>query len=304
METRTNSRNQNIELGKVSWVRDYHQALAQSERTGKPVIVFFQEIPGCATCVNFGRQVLSHPLMVEFIENEFVPLAIFNNIPGKDSDILALYNEPSWNNPVAHFTDGLGSDIIPKLTNNYHPLGMYNKMIQALEVVGRPVPKYAVLLGEDLKMEYGKLSTTIYETPCFWSGETSLALHPAVKYTEAGKIGIAEAVMIYFDNSQVTLEELNSYAAEEGFFQIDSHENYKIDKSPQYYLAKSYFKYLPLSKAQRAQINVAIPYKKEPMEYLSPKQAVMYHNILKGTGHGDNERNYIEDIENSWDWTL
>lgn len=304
METRTNSRNQNIELGRVSWLRDYKEALNQSKLTNKPVIVFFQEIPGCATCVNFGRDVLSHPLMVEFIENEFVPLAIFNNRPGKDNDILALYNEPSWNNPVAHFVDGLGSNIIPKLANNYHPLGMYNKLIQALEILGKPVPKYAVLLGEDLKMKYGKLSTTIYETPCFWSGETSLALHPAVKYTEAGKIGIAEAVKLYFDNSQVTVEELNSFAAEEGFFQIDSHENYKIDKSPQYYLAKSYLKYLPLSKAQRAQINVAIPYKKEPMEYLSPKQAVMYHNILKGTNPDGNERNYIEDVENSWDWNL
>ncbi|UUW08735.1 thioredoxin family protein [Flavobacterium plurextorum] len=304
METRTNSRNQNIELGRVSWLRDYDEALRQSELTGKPVILFFQEIPGCSTCVNFGRDVLSHPLMVEFIENEFIPLAIFNNIPGKDSDILDLYNEPSWNNPVAHFVDGLGSGIIPKLANNYHPLGMYNKLIEALEVSGKPVPKYAALLGEDLKMKYGKLNNTIYETPCFWSGETSLALHPAVKYTEAGKVGIAEAVTVYFDNSQVTLEQLNSYAAEEGFFQIDSHENYRIDKSPQYYLAKSYFKYLPLSKAQRAQINVAIPYKKEPMEYLSPKQVVMYHNILKGTDSRNNERNYIEDIENSWDWTL
>lgn len=40
------------------------------------------------------------------------------------------------------------------------------------------------------------------------------------------------------------------------------------------------------------------------MEYLSPKQAVMYHNILKGTDSRNNETNYIEDIENSWDWTL
>ena len=69
METTTNSRNQNIELGKVSWLRDYEEALGQSQLTNKPVLLFFQEIPGCATCVNYGRDVLSHPLMVEFIEN-------------------------------------------------------------------------------------------------------------------------------------------------------------------------------------------------------------------------------------------
>lgn len=59
--TRTNPRSQNIELGRVSWLRDYKAALGQSKLTGKPVLLFFQEIPGCSTCVNFGRDVLSHP---------------------------------------------------------------------------------------------------------------------------------------------------------------------------------------------------------------------------------------------------
>jgi hypothetical protein len=304
METRTNSRNQNIELGKASWLRDYKEAIGQSELTNKPIILFFQEIPGCSTCVNFGGDVLSHPLMVEFIENEFIPLAIFNNRPGKDSDIIALYNEPSWNNPVAHFTDALGKDIIPKLANNYQPLSMYNKLIEVLNKLGKPIPKYAMLLGEDLKMKYGNLKTTFYETPCFWSGETTLALQPAVKYTEAGKIGIAEVVKVYFDNSQVSIEELNNLAIEEGFFPIDNHEHYKIDKSPQYYISKSSFRFLPLSKAQRAQINVAIPYKKQPMEFLSPKQVVMYQNISTGIEITGNGNNYKEDIENSWDWNL
>lgn len=302
METRTRSREQGIELGKVAWLRDYDEALGQSKLTGKPVLLFFQEIPGCATCVNYGRDVLSHPLMVEFIENEFVPLAIFNNRPGKDSDILAMYNEPSWNNPVAHFVDDIGRDIIPRLADNYHPLGMYDKLIEVLEGLRKPVPKYAVLLGEDLKMKYGRLKTTLYETPCFWSGETSLALHPAVKYTEAGKIGIAEVVMVHFNDSQASLSELDSLAAEEGFFQIGGHENYKMDGRPQYYLSKSPFRYLPLSKAQRAQINVAIPYERQPVDYLSPRQLLMYRDIPKGIDIDGKEGTYREDIEDSWDW--
>ncbi|MBY0462993.1 MAG: thioredoxin family protein [Alphaproteobacteria bacterium] len=304
METTTNSRNQNIELGKVSWLRDYEEALGQSQLTNKPVLLFFQEIPGCATCVNYGRDVLSHPLMVEFIENEFIPLAIFNNRPGKDSAILALYNEPSWNNPVAHFVDGKGKDIIPKLANNYQPLSMYNKLVEALTKLGRPIPKYALLLGDDLKMKYGNLKTTIYETPCFWSGETTLAMHPAVRYTEAGKIGIAEVVKVYFDNSQASLEQLNNFATEEGFFQIENHEHYKVDKSPQYYISKSAFRSLPLSKAQRAKINVAIPYKELPTEYLSPKQSVLYQNILNGVSSSSSNGSYEEDIENSWNWNF
>ena len=154
METSTNPKSQSIELGKVKWLRDYNKALAESKLQDKPVLLFFQEIPGCSTCVNFGRDVLSHPLMVEFIENEFIPLAIFNNRPGKDNDILALYKEPSSNNPVAHFIDDKGQDIIPKLANNYQPLSMYNKMVEVLKKSGKPIPSYAILLGEDLKMEY------------------------------------------------------------------------------------------------------------------------------------------------------
>ena len=304
METGTNPQNQNIELGKVSWLRDYRTALGQSKLIKKPVIFFFQEIPGCSTCVHFGRDVLSHPLMVEFIENEFIPLAIFNNIPGHDSEILALYNELSWNNPVAHFVDDLGRDIIPKLANSYHPLSMYNKLNEVLNRLRKPIPKYAILLGHDLKMKYANLKTTIYGTPCFWSGETSLALNPAVKYTEAGWVGNTEVVKAYFDDSQVSLEELNNFAIKEDFLPIDSHENYKIDKSPQYYLSKSSFCYLPLSKAQRTQINVAITYKKQPTEYLSPKQVVMYQDILEKIGNNDKNTTYKEDIENSWKWDV
>ena len=52
---RTNPLNQNIELGKVAWFRDYDQALSESVRLNKPVLLFFQEIPGCSTCVNFEK---------------------------------------------------------------------------------------------------------------------------------------------------------------------------------------------------------------------------------------------------------
>lgn len=299
-----NLKNQNIELGKVTWLRDYQEALKQSKYKNKPVLLFFQEIPGCSTCVNFGRDVLSHPLMTEFIENEFIPLAIYNNRSGKDSDILALYNEPSWNNPVAHFIDGEGRDIIQKLANNYHPLSMYDKLVEVLKKLGKPIPKYALLLGDELKIKYGNLNSTIYETPCFWSGETSMALHPAVKYTEAGWIDGLEVVKVFFDNSQGSLKALNTYAVSEGFFAIDNQQNFKIDKRPQYYLSKSPFKYLPLSKVQRSQINVAIPYHRQPEQYLSPKQQLIYYDALKGIGIVGKSKNYKTDIEHSWNWNM
>lgn len=298
--TKTNPKNQNIELGKVAWLRDYKEALYQSSITKKPVLLFFQEIPGCSTCVNYGRDVLSHPLMVEFIENEFVPLAIYNNKPGVDQDILNLYNEPSWNNPVAHFVNEKGEDIIPKLNNNYHPLAMYNKLVETLTILGKPIPKYAELLGDDLKMIYGYYKQTIYETPCFWSGETTLAQHPAIKYTEAGWINGLEVVKVFYDETIASLKELDNYASNEGFFKVDNHQEYKIDKRPQYYLSRSSFKYLPLSKAQRAAINLAIPYRKEPNTYLSPKQVGILNEVSKDIGITGKSKHYLNDIEISW----
>jgi len=44
----TDSTNQDIELGKVSWYRDYDEAVACAEEKNKPILILFQEVPGCA----------------------------------------------------------------------------------------------------------------------------------------------------------------------------------------------------------------------------------------------------------------
>ena len=70
---------QPIELGKVDWLRDMDLAQKQAKEDNKPIFLLFQEVPGCSTCQRYGKQVLSHPLIVEAIETCFVPLAIHNN---------------------------------------------------------------------------------------------------------------------------------------------------------------------------------------------------------------------------------
>ena len=34
------------ELGDVSWLRDLDKATAQAKKTGKPILLLFQEVPG------------------------------------------------------------------------------------------------------------------------------------------------------------------------------------------------------------------------------------------------------------------
>lgn len=56
---------QPVELGRVAWMRDFEAAAVEADRTGSPLLILFQEVPGCATCRNFGKGPLSHPLVVD-----------------------------------------------------------------------------------------------------------------------------------------------------------------------------------------------------------------------------------------------
>lgn len=35
-----------VELGKIPWLRNYDEALALARKTGKPLLLLFQEVPG------------------------------------------------------------------------------------------------------------------------------------------------------------------------------------------------------------------------------------------------------------------
>lgn len=135
-----NTPTQPIELGQVDWLRDFDQAIAQSKTSGKPVFILFQEVPGCSTCRNYGQNVLSQPVIVDAIENSFIPLAIFNNKKGKDYKVLTYYKEPAWNNPVVRIVASDKQDIVPRVSGNYSQLGVVQAMRQALDLSGFVVP--------------------------------------------------------------------------------------------------------------------------------------------------------------------
>lgn len=265
------SHREHRELGDVVWLRDFEAAQAQASAQGKPLLLLFQEVPGCSTCVNFGHDVLSQPLLVELIEERFVPVAIFNNHPGADAAVLARFHEASWNNPVAYFLHADGRPIVPKLANRYDPLALHQKILGVLQTLGQPVPDYVELLRRDLLIAYGQTETAIFETPCFWSGETSLAQHPAVLTTEAGWQDGLEVVRVVFDPRQADLAALSEFAQREGFARRPA-RGFRSDDTPQYYLSKSPLARLALSPAQRTRLNLAVPYDDEPQRFLSPRQ--------------------------------
>ena len=126
------SNSQPKELGKVTWLRDYNKAIALAKKEQKDVFILFQEVPGCSTCRNYGQNVLSNPLMVEAIENSFIPLAIYNNKGGKDKVILDKFNEPSWNNPVVRIINTKGENVVKRVSGDYSAKTLQKRMVEAL----------------------------------------------------------------------------------------------------------------------------------------------------------------------------
>jgi hypothetical protein len=285
------------ELGQVAWLRDHDRAVALAAEQGKPVLLLFQEIPGCSTCVRFGQDVLTHPLMVELIAERFVPVAIFNNRRGRDADILRRYGEPSWNNPVVRLLGPDGAELLPRLADRYDALGLHGKITAALGLLGQDVPGYFRLLERDLLLEYGLSQSVVYRTPCFWSGETSLAQHPAVITTDAGWVDGEEAVQVHFDRRVAPREDLDAYALNEGFARSER-GRFELDREPQFYLRKNAARHLPLTPAQRTRLNLALPYGASLEELLSPQQSAWLANPRLQLSSGD--ETYREEIRQSW----
>ncbi len=133
---------QPIEIGLVHWGRNFEEAFERSRREGRPVLALFQEVPGCSGTQQFGKDVLSHPRIVEAIENEFIPVLIYNNRGGRDAEILAQYNEPAWNYQVIRFLDSSGNDIIPRKDRIWTLGAVAGRLSDALRAAGRNVPLY------------------------------------------------------------------------------------------------------------------------------------------------------------------
>jgi Thioredoxin-like len=288
---------QHRELGDVRWFRLLADAKAKARAENKPILLLFQEVPGCMTCVNYGQNVLSDPLLVEAIEGFFVPVVIFNNHKGPDEEALRSFHETAWNNPVVRFLSPDGDDLNLRVSNTYDAISLHAAMMRAIKATGGVVPTYLRVVGDDLTVQCGGARKLTFETPCFWSGETSLAQHPGILTTDAGWIAGEEVVEVQYDPARVSEDELKAFAAQEGFARSDEAE-FRLDKEPQFYLRKTDYRYLPLSPVQRTKLNFALPYRQSPEAYLSPRQLeALKSGTLKAS---ENAELYREDIDRSW----
>lgn len=203
-----------VEIGLVRWQRDFPGALATSGQTGKPILLLFQEVPGCIGCQTFGAEVLSHPLLVEAIEDNFIPVLVYNNrSSGMDRELLERFAEPSWNFQVMRFLNGQGEDIIPRKDQVWTVAETAVRMVMSLEASNRPVPRYLhnLVLEED-RDNHRLLPFAMF---CFWTGEYTFGGIDGVVGTEAGFYQGREVTLVRYHHQRLSQDELIRQAAQQ-----------------------------------------------------------------------------------------
>jgi hypothetical protein len=197
-----------IEVGKVSWSRDYDAAVKASKNSGKPIFLLFQEIPGCAGCKQFGQDVLSDASVVDEIEANFVPLLIHNNKQGKDADILKKFSEPAWNFQVVRFINSEGRDLIPRKDRVWDTPALKSRMAEALKKAGPPKKQAANTNHKTQRVAFSQY--------CFWTGEMTLGAIDGVTHTEAGFLDGHEVTLVDYDAEKISLANLTAKAKAAG----------------------------------------------------------------------------------------
>ncbi len=289
---------QPAELGQVRWLRNFDETKKVSEQSGRPMLVLFQEVPGCGTCVNYGQQVLSHPLIVDAIETLFVPVAIYNNIKGHDEKVLKTFCEPAWNNPVVRIMKADQTELTARLSGKYETRDLVASMIDALRQEGTDIPGYLAVLNEELQAVRPQVAT--FGMYCFWTGEAAFGKIHGVLSTRPGFKNGSEVVQVVFDPSVINYEQLVKTAKEsrcaERVYAHDDRQNriaqamfdgttfrtdpdVRPDSEPKYYMSHTPWKYVPLTPLQSARINSAIRDGQDPHIWVSPRQWSAYQYV-------------------------
>jgi len=259
------------ELGSVTWERDFDQALQRAATTKRPVFLLFQEIPGCDTCTGFGKNVLSHPLLKEAIENEFVPIVVRNNVTGTEQQIRERYQEPSWNNPVVRFVDAKGVDILPRKDRIWDAHGIASRMLEALRAKSKlSMPGYLAVAWAETAPKTAK---AVFEMHCYWEGEAHLGALDGVIKTTSAWIGKAEVVEVVYRPDIITKAKLTE-AAQANSCKPVTTDRVRIAKTSdqQHSLGGTIYAKLKLTPMQRTKMHADIAHKRDPKRWLSPSQ--------------------------------
>lgn len=286
------------ELGRVEWGRDYAAAQQASRASGRPVLVLFDEVPGCHTCVSYGDTALSHPLIVEAAGALFEPVFIHNNTEGAEKAVLDSFGEPAWNNPVVRIVTAAQTDLAPRLDGDYSPEGLAATMVVALEAAHRDVPPYLTLLASE---RAARRERAVFAMHCFWEGEAKLGGEAGVLSTRTGMLDGREVVEVEYDADALPFARLvqtarsmscadRIYARDDGQLaaarDADAGAAVRSDApirptpgDDKYSLRQSIYRFVPMTAAQSSRANAALAAGDDPSVWLSERQQALARQI-------------------------
>ena len=239
---------------------------------------------------------MSHPVLVDVIENRFVPGLIYNN-KKEDAAKLGQFKEPSWNNPVVRFLNHDLKDVIARKDGIWTTSGVAARMTEALNAAKRKVP----ICLELVRLEHSKQTEyATFAMHCYWEGEIQLGQLAGVKQTQSAWYNKKEIVNVSFDPALTSYEEIVKRAlkvrcassiftrsekqneiakriAGDRVESIDAKEFGKpAKKSDQkYYLKALPLQYVPMTETQKVRINSALGRRANPLIYLNEEQKRM-----------------------------
>lgn len=255
---------------------------------------------------------LSNPLVVEAIEDLFVPVLVYNNRKGKDGALLKRFDEPSWNNPIVRYLDAEENDLIPRKDGVWSTRDTVKRMADALRAAKHQVPDYfqALVASETASA----MTSATFAMHCYWEGEAKLGSLAGVISTRSAWHGPLEVVTLKYDPKVVEYGKLidaaQSFECASKVF-AHSPKQLKIAKEKvgikkavdlehknsirdakasdqKYYLIQTPLRHLPLSETQATKINSALNFRQPYETWLSPRQKKLLGRVVAATKHDKN----------------
>jgi len=255
------------ELGAVRWPRGLPEAQARAAASGKPVLVLFDEVPGCSTVKGFGNGALSHPLLAEAVETLFEPVLVYNN-RSEDDAVCEAFAEPRWNNPVVRVL-GARRSRDARFAGPYSEAAFARFLVDALAGRGE-VPTWLGALASELEGA-PRARTATYSMACFWSGEALLGEVDGVLSTTTGWQGGREVVRLTYDPRQTTRDALDAHA-EGHALPVDEGALRRTPGDDQHALRGTPWASVWMTAGQASKVNSWVAAGRDPSVWLSPRQ--------------------------------
>lgn len=229
-----------------------------------------------------------------------MPVLVLNNEPGRDAELLELYREPAWNNPVVRFFAPGGRELLARADGVYAADALAERMGKALAEAKGSVPGYLELAREELARE--PLERAVFAMHCFWRGEGVLGAIRGVRSTRAGHLDGHEVVEVEYSPARIPFADLLARARAGGCADrvwVEPGERLVAARSAlgdgarelvtpprpaaksdhETYLRDSPCAFLPLTPLQRVRINAVLGSGHAPEGWLSPSQRALLERV-------------------------